>query len=77
MLSFLKRVTQLLMLLIFMSVFGVGKVKAQSITPAEDGANSLIINDLIELIETPQGQAEIKFPLIQMRQLISPQFPLK
>ncbi|MEQ8382145.1 MAG: CHAT domain-containing protein [Coleofasciculus sp. A1-SPW-01] len=40
MLSFLKRVTQLLMLLIVMSVFGVGKVRAQSITPAQDGTGT-------------------------------------
>ncbi len=37
MLSFLKRVTQLLILLVVMSVFGVGKVNAQLINQREDG----------------------------------------
>ena len=44
MLSFLKRVTQLLMLLVFLSAFDVGKVRAQ-----------LTINTLIQLGDTPQG----------------------
>ena len=42
MLSFLKRVTRLLMLLVFMSVFGVGKVRAQSITPGQHGTGTSV-----------------------------------
>ncbi|HCA93466.1 MAG TPA: hypothetical protein DEP38_01955, partial [Cyanobacteria bacterium UBA9226] len=45
MLSFIKKITQFFMLLVVMSVFGVGKVKAQSITPAQDGTGTNVTTE--------------------------------